>query len=159
MTSSVEPRATGLPRALGHLRVAIDAIYAQTSRELGLTAQQAELLCAAMRPASVGEIARVLRSERTNVTRLVDRAASRGLVRRRRGDIDGRVIVIELHPAGQRLAEQFIAALESRASALLADWPHQRQEAVAITLHELAEALDQGADAVDAPAQQAHRRA
>jgi DNA-binding MarR family transcriptional regulator len=144
--ASVEPHVTALPRALGRLRVAMDAIYTQTSRELGLTAQQAELLCAALRPAAVGDIARVLRCDRTNVTRLVDRAAGRGLVRRRRGDTDGRVTVIELNPEGRRLAEQFIANLESRASSLLAHWPRERQEATAATLHALAEALDRDAD-------------
>lgn len=144
--SSPGSPASELPQALGRLRVALDAIYLQVSRDLNLTSQQAELLCAALRPSPVGDIARALRCDRTNVTRLVDRAAGRGLVRRRRGDTDGRVVVVELNPAGRRLAEQFIATLESRALTLLADWPRERQQATAVTLHALADALDRDDD-------------
>src|SRR5215204_2826258 len=42
-----------LPQALGRLRVALQDAFLQASRTLGLTAQQAELLCAAMAPAAV----------------------------------------------------------------------------------------------------------
>ncbi|MGH2831474.1 MAG: hypothetical protein ACRDK2_01760, partial [Solirubrobacteraceae bacterium] len=60
-----------VPQALGRLRVAMDAAYVQASRELGLTPQQAELLCAALRPDALGDLARALRREHSNVSRLV----------------------------------------------------------------------------------------
>src|SRR6266508_3597211 len=53
--------AETVPQALGRLRVALEDAFLQTSRTLGLTAQQAELLCAAMAPAAVGELAQALR--------------------------------------------------------------------------------------------------
>ena len=83
-----------VPRALGRLRVALDAAYTDASREMGLTAQQAELLCAALRPTAIGDLAEVLRCDRSNVSRLVDRAASRGLVRRCGEQADLRVTFI-----------------------------------------------------------------
>jgi hypothetical protein len=55
-----------LPQALGRLRVALEDAFQRASRELGLTAQQAELLCAAMRPAAVGDLAHTLRCDRSN---------------------------------------------------------------------------------------------
>ncbi len=136
------PPPTTVPRALGRLRVALDDAYTRASRELGLTAQQAELLCAALHPGAVGDIAQTLRCDRSNVSRLVDRAARRGLVRRREGDEDARVSVIELSPAGERLARTFIAALESQLKGLLAEWPEERQQTTVEALNEIADALD-----------------
>ena len=138
-----EAELGSVPRALGRLRVALDAAYTQASREMGLTAQQTELLCAAMRPTAIGDLAEVLRCDRSNVSRLVDRAASRGLVRRRAEEADGRVTVIELTANGQRLAERFIETLESQLQPLLTGWSSKRQRAAIETLTTLADALDQ----------------
>jgi DNA-binding MarR family transcriptional regulator len=143
-----------VPQALGRLRVAMDATYTQASRELGLTAQQAELLCAAMRPAAIGDLAEVLRCDRSNVSRLVDRAASRGLLYRRGGEADGRVTVIELTADGQRLAERFIKTLESQLQPLLAGWSSKREHAAIETLTTLADALER----TTAPPARATRR-
>jgi DNA-binding MarR family transcriptional regulator len=143
-------------RALGRLRVALDATYTQASRELGLTPQQTELLCAAMRPTAIGDLAEVLRCDRSNVSRLVDRAASRGLVRRRGEQADGRVTVIELTADGQRLAERFIKTLESQLRPLLAGWSSKRQHAAVETLTTLADALEQP---TAAPTHSTRRRA
>jgi DNA-binding MarR family transcriptional regulator len=132
-----------VPRALGHLRIALDDAYLRASRELGLTAQQAELLCAALRPIAVGDLARVLRCDRSNVSRLVDRAAQHDLLRRRGGEDDGRVTIIELSPRGRRLAEEFIARLQSMTQALVGGWTDEREEAAVGILTELAQALDE----------------
>jgi len=147
-----EPRT--VPQALGRLRVALDDTYTRTSRALGLTAQQAELLCAAMRPAAIGDLADLLRCDRSNVSRLVDRAASRGLLHRRGEEADGRVTVIELTAEGQRLAERFIKTLESQLQPLLAGWSGKRQHAAIETLTTLADALED----TTAPATPATRR-
>lgn len=144
-------RPETVPRALGRLRVALEDAYTRASRELGLTAQQAELLCAALRPAAVGDIARVLRCDRSNVTRLVDRAAKRGLVRRAEDEEDARVSVIELSPAGEQLAHRFIAALEAQLEGLLAEWPPERRESTVATLNEIADALDSSRPSVREP--------
>lgn len=136
------PPAISVPQALGRLRVAMDAAYEQSSRELGLTLPQAELLCAAMRPDALGDLARVLRRDHSNVSRLVDRAAKRGFLYRRGGETDGRVSVIELTPEGRRLAEQFIATLQSKTEPLLSSWSVKRQREAAETLAALAQELE-----------------
>ncbi|MEP7064218.1 MAG: MarR family transcriptional regulator [Betaproteobacteria bacterium] len=122
--------------------MALDDAYLRASRALGLSAQQAELLCAALRPAGIGDMARVLRCDRSNVTRLVDRASKRGLMRRRPDEADGRATVIELTAKGRRLAERFIALLEAQTQDLVARWSATRQRAMIQVLNEVADALD-----------------
>lgn len=133
----------GVPRALGRLRVALDDAYTLASRELGLTAQQAELLCAALRPLAVGDLAQALRCDRSNVSRLVDRAAKHGLLQRRRDDEDGRVTIIELSPRGRSMAEAFIARLETMTQAVVAGWTKERERAAIEILNVLSGALDE----------------
>jgi DNA-binding MarR family transcriptional regulator len=140
-----------LPQALGRLRVALDDAFQRASRELGLTAQQAELLCAALRPAAVGDLAHALRCDRSNVSRLVERAAARGLVKRRAGELDGRVTVVELTPEGERLARRFIAALEAQTRTLRAAWPATRQQTAVELLNEMADTLDAAGEQAPRP--------
>ena len=140
MDHTAPPRT--LPQALGRLRVALDDAFQRASRDLGLTAQQAELLCAAMSPAAIGDLAYALRCDRSNVSRLVDRAAGRGLLTRRAGDRDGRVSLVELTPDGQRLARRFIAALEAQTKTLRAGWPAGRERSAVEVVDEIADALD-----------------
>lgn len=131
-----------LPAALGRLRVALDDAYARSSDRLGLTPQQAELLCAAVEPASIKELAERLRCDRSNVTRLVDRAAAHGYAVRRGEEQDGRVTMVELTASGDQIARRFIADLAAQTEALRESWPVAREaEAVAI-LHEIAGSLD-----------------
>ena len=134
-----------LPRALGRLRVVLDDAFQRASRDLGLTAQQAEFLCAALRPAAVGDLARALRCDRSNVSRLADRAARRGLVKRGEDEADGRVTIVELTADGERLARRFIAALEAQTRALRAGWPATREQTAVELLNEIADALDAAA--------------
>jgi DNA-binding MarR family transcriptional regulator len=131
-----------VPQALGRLRVALDDAYQRASRRHGLTPQQAELLCAALRPTPVGSLAQTLRCDQSNVTRLVDRASRRGLIRRRSDREDGRVTLIELSAKGRKAAEGFIATLESQLSELLTGWPDEREHDVVDALNEIATALD-----------------
>lgn len=137
-----ELAADDVPRALGHLRVALNDSYVRVGRELGLTAAQAELLCAAIRPTAVGGLATTLRCDRTNVTHLVDRAVERGWVERRSNDRDRRVSMITLTPAGHRLARRFIARLEGQLEPLLATWPLTRKRDAAAMMREIAGELD-----------------
>lgn len=130
----------GVPQALGRLRVALDDAYERASHALGLSVQQAELLCEAMRPAAVGDLARTLRCDRSNVSRLVDRAMAHDLVRRVPGR-DRRVSMIELTPTGQRLAGLFIAGLEAQTAALRASWSARRQQQAVALLDEISDAL------------------
>ena len=131
-----------VPLALGRLRVALEDSYLRASRAHGLTAPQAELLCAAMQPAAVGRLAHHLRCDRTNVTHLVDRAVQRGWIERRTDERDRRSSVIALTPEGDQLARQFIRTLEDQLEALLERWPARRQRDAAAMLHEIADELD-----------------
>jgi len=138
-----KPAAT-LPPALGRLRVALDDAYVKASRELGLTGQQAELICAAISPAAIGDLAEQLRCDRSNVSRLVERASAQGLLKRRVGDKDGRVTVVELTPKGERLAGRFLAALEALTRDLRAGWPRDRERLAVEIVNEISDALDKG---------------
>ena len=131
-----------MPQALGRLRVSLEDAFARASHDLGLTEQQAELLCAAMQPAAVGDLARALRCDRSNVSRLLDRAAARGLVTRRGDDEDGRVTVVELTPEGETLARRFLAGLESQTSALKGRWSGQRRRLAIGLMNELSDTLN-----------------
>jgi DNA-binding MarR family transcriptional regulator len=101
-------------------------------------------VCAAMRPVAVGDLARVLRCDRSNVSRLVDRAATRGLLARRTDRDDGRVTLIELTPEGQQLARRFITALERQTEELRAGWSPARERTAVNLLDAIADALDGG---------------
>lgn len=131
-----------VPKALGRIRVALDDAYLRASRELGLTPQQAELLCAAMTPTAVGELAKSLRCDRSNISRLVDRASLRGWVKRNGGEDDGRVSVIELTADGARVARRFLSNLESKTADLVTGWPAGRQQLAVELLDEISDALD-----------------
>jgi DNA-binding MarR family transcriptional regulator len=131
-----------VPQALGRLRVALNDAFARASVEHGLTAPYAELLCAAMAPAGVGQLAEHLGCDRTNVTRLVERAGERGWLSRGTDDSDRRRAVIELTPEGERLARAFIRSLEAQLTELLIRWDAgQRQTAVHLVT-EIAEQLE-----------------
>jgi DNA-binding MarR family transcriptional regulator len=140
-----------LPQALGRLRVVLGDAYVRTSRDLGLTAPQARLLCAALSPAAVGELAGTLQCDHSNVTRLVDRAAKRGLVHRRGRMSDSRVTMIGLTPKGRRLAERFIDRLEAQTRELREAWPDSRQQSASALLTEISDALDRRTRRGDVP--------
>ncbi len=133
-----------IARGLVRLMMAVDDAYTEASRDVGLTAQQAQLLCAAQRPAPVGDIACFLGCDRSNVSHLVDRISSRGLLQRRAAETDGRVKLVELSPDGQDAVQRFIETLGSRFDELLANWPPERKEEARETLHQLAAALERG---------------
>lgn len=141
--------APALPHALGRLRVALEDSFHRASRELGMSASQAKLLCAALRPAAVGDVARALGCDRSNVSRLVDRAATRGLIRRGTVEADGRVSLVELTTEGEQMARRFLVALESQTEKLRGDWSDQRQRRAVALLSQLADVLEQGAPVHD----------
>lgn len=133
-----------IAQGMVRLMIAVDEAYTQASRELGLTAQQAQLLCAAIEPAAVGDLAEVLHCDRSNVSRLVERAADRGLVARHRGaGEDRRVTTVELTAEGRRHVQEFIDILNARLEPLFADWSTARQRAAAELLDALAETLEE----------------
>lgn len=140
-----------VPRALGYLRVALDDAYTRASREVGLSPVYAELLCAAMAPASVSLLAQGLRCDRTNVTRLVDRASAQGWVERAVDPSDRRRSMITLTPEGQRVARRFISTLESQLADLLATWDEDRKRDAVADITAIARELDRVSPAETQP--------
>ena len=104
-----------------------------------------------MRPTAVGDLAQVLRCDRSNVSRLVDRASSRGLLERRVGDRDRRVSLVQLTDEGYELARRFIATLEDQLADLLDSWSQQRERNAVRLMNEIAEMLDSASAAADDP--------
>ena len=76
--------------------------------ELELSPVQIQVLyvLAPDRPLAMGELARTLACDRSNVTGLIDRLESRRLVERRPAPGDRRVKVLALTPQGARLRAQ-----------------------------------------------------
>jgi MarR family transcriptional regulator, organic hydroperoxide resistance regulator len=66
------------------------------------------------RPLPMGRLARTLACDASNVTGLVDRLESRGLVRRRPSSGDRRVKVIDLTAEGLRLRAQLLQRMAER---------------------------------------------
>jgi DNA-binding MarR family transcriptional regulator len=135
-------RSLTLPRALGRLRVALEGAYLRASEEVGLSPVYAELLCAAMTSAPVGRLARDLRCDRTNITRLVDRAVARGWVERSTDESDKRRSLVGLTADGEQLARRFIATLEGQLADLLGYWEEDRKQEAIADITAIAEALE-----------------
>ena len=77
-------------------------LHAETSRPLGLTPQQAHLLCVLLGgPLGMTELSRILSIERSSLTSMVDRLERRDLVIRTANPADRRASHIELTPAGR----------------------------------------------------------
>jgi DNA-binding MarR family transcriptional regulator len=140
-----------VPRALGHLRVALEDAYGRASSEVGLTPVYAELLCAAMAPASISRLAEGLRCDRTNVTRLVDRATVQGWVERAVDQSDRRRSLVTLTPKGERVARRFILTLESQLTDLLATWGEGRKRRAVADITAIAAELDRSASVTGSP--------
>lgn len=120
---------SGLSRSLVQLHQEIQRIYTQTSRQLGLTPQQAQLLCEAQtKTPTLSEIAVELACDKANVTGLVDRLTSRGLIERVSDDHDGRVIRVCPTEEGTQFVAQLQEILESRLSGIAA--PHRTNDVV-----------------------------
>jgi DNA-binding MarR family transcriptional regulator len=155
-----EGQATNLGQGLIRLAVAVDAAYTRASRELELTSQQAQLLCAVgldadedgspvatSRPTPIRAIAAHLHCDQSNASHLVDRAVKRGLLTRRRGaDRDGRVTLVELTKQGERQLDRFLSILlQERIEPLFSGWPPARQAAALEILNSLTNTLENAA--------------
>ncbi len=70
------------------------------------------------RPLPMGQLAQTLACDASNVTGLVDRLESRGLLRRRPADGDRRVKVLVLTPTGSRLRALLLERMTAPPAAL-----------------------------------------
>jgi DNA-binding MarR family transcriptional regulator len=80
-------------------------------REVGLNSAQREVLEVVCQhgPLTLAELGRLLVCEVGSPSRLVDGLVRRGLIDRRRGSGDKRVVILSLTPAGQKALEMALA--------------------------------------------------
>src|SRR5262245_13172622 len=84
------------------------------------------------RPLPMRSLADTLRCDASNVTGLVDRLESRGLIRREASATDRRVKVLQLTPAGARLRAQLLRRMTGRSVPLSRLTLQQQRALVAI---------------------------
>ncbi|WP_037065310.1 MarR family winged helix-turn-helix transcriptional regulator [Pseudonocardia acaciae] len=102
-----QPERIGLAAALVRLSHVVLHLYGEVSRELGLTPQQAQLLCQLIAgPVGMADLGRALHLGKSGVTGLVDRLERRALVARATDPRDRRAFRITLTPEGARLADE-----------------------------------------------------
>lgn len=98
----------GIVTALVRSSFLVNAVYAQASREHGLTPQQGQLLCVLMaQPYGMGELSTMLGLAKSSLSGLVDRTENNGLVRREADPRDSRGVRVALTPQGSRLVDRF----------------------------------------------------
>ncbi|MFI1584224.1 MarR family winged helix-turn-helix transcriptional regulator [Embleya sp. NPDC020630] len=100
----------GVVTALVRSAFLVNAVYAESSRDHGLTPQQGQLLCVLMpQPYGMRELGEMLGLAKSSLTGLVDRTVQRDLVRREPDPGDRRAVRIALTEQGAELAEEFYA--------------------------------------------------
>ncbi|HEY3611593.1 MAG TPA: MarR family transcriptional regulator [Pseudonocardiaceae bacterium] len=111
----------GVVAALVRSAFLVNAVYAESGREHGLTPQQGQLLCVLMpRPYGMGELGAMLGLAKSSLTGLVDRTERNGLVRREPDPRDTRAVRVALTPRGSGLAVEFYDETCRRVEKLLA---------------------------------------
>ncbi|GAA1670821.1 MarR family transcriptional regulator [Fodinicola feengrottensis] len=100
----------GMVAALVRSSFLVNAVYAESGREHGLTPQQGQLLCVLMaQPYGMTELGSMLGLAKSSLTGLVDRTERNGFVRRESDPKDTRAVRVALTRKGSRLAEEFYA--------------------------------------------------
>ncbi|KLL12016.1 MarR family transcriptional regulator [Protofrankia sp. BMG5.30] len=100
----------GIATALVRSSFLVNAVYAESSREHGLTPQQGQLLCVLMaQPYGMGELGAILGLAKSSLTGLVDRTERNGLVQREPNPQDSRAVRVGLTSQGGRLVREFYA--------------------------------------------------
>lgn len=98
----------GVVAALVRSTFLVNAVYAQSGQEHGLTPQQGQLLCVLMsQPYGMSELSAMLGLAKSSLTGLVDRTVRNGLVRREPDPRDSRAVRVALTRQGSKLAEEF----------------------------------------------------
>jgi DNA-binding MarR family transcriptional regulator len=125
----------GVVAALVRSAFLVNAVYAESGREHGLTPQQGQLLCVLMaQPYGMSDLGAVLGLAKSSLTGLVDRTERNGLVRREPDPPDTRAVRVALTPHGRRLAEEFYAETCRRVDKLAAGLGAADREALASLL-------------------------
>lgn len=129
-----------LAGSLVKLYFALDQAYERASREVGVSPQQAQVLCAAgYSSPALGELAETLHCDKTNVTGLVDRVEKLGLVSRVPDTQDRRVTRVTLTEDGRAAMYRFHDELNRRLSSIDPD-----RELTPEKLSQLADLIEPG---------------
>ncbi|WP_345606128.1 MarR family winged helix-turn-helix transcriptional regulator [Pseudonocardia adelaidensis] len=125
----------GVVGALVRSAFLVNAVYAESAREYGITPQQGQLLCVLMaKPYGMGELGATLRLAKSSLTGLVDRSERNGLVRREPDPQDMRAVRVALTTEGARLAEEFYVETCRRVADLAGDLSTEERGALASLL-------------------------
>jgi DNA-binding MarR family transcriptional regulator len=131
-----------LAEGLIALGLAVERLRVGICRELDLTPQQVQLVCALGHgPRTSGGLAALLACDKTNITGLVDRLEPRGLVHRVRDDDDRRVVNIALTADGHTVVDQFRQRAAATFGAGFAAWSATQQRELAQATHRAVQAL------------------
>ncbi|MFD0021958.1 MarR family winged helix-turn-helix transcriptional regulator [Streptomyces sp. NPDC058382] len=128
----------GYVTALVRSSFLVNAVYAESGREHGITAQQGQLLCVLMvQPYGMRELGSMLGLAKSSLTGLVDRSVQRGLVRREADPEDGRAVRVALTAKGEELSEAFYAETCRRVETLSTGLDDTERELLARVLGRL----------------------
>ncbi|WP_327093027.1 MarR family transcriptional regulator [Nonomuraea sp. NBC_01738] len=113
----------------------VNAVYAESARERGITQQQGQLLCVLMaQPYGMSELGAVLGLAKSSLTGLVDRTERNGLVQRTSDPQDSRAVRVSLTRRGAALAEEFYGETCRRVEALTSGFAPEERDALAVLL-------------------------
>ena len=128
----------GVVTALVRGAFLVNAVYAESGREHGLTPQQGQLLCVLMtQPYGMGELGAMLGLAKSSLTGLVDRTERNGLVRREADPHDMRAVRVALTPKGRRLADEFYDETCRRIEKLPAGLSAAQRDTLAVLLGQI----------------------
>ncbi|RKS74324.1 DNA-binding MarR family transcriptional regulator [Actinomadura pelletieri DSM 43383] len=129
---------SGVVGALVQAAFLVNAVYAESARNHGLTSQQGVLLCVLMaRPRGMSELGTMLGLAKSSLTGLVDRTERNGLVRREPDPEDLRAVRVALTPEGRALIDAFYPETCRRVEKLAAGLSRAERDALAGALGRL----------------------
>ncbi|WP_031160396.1 MarR family winged helix-turn-helix transcriptional regulator [Streptosporangium roseum] len=125
----------GAVAALVRSTFLVNAVYADSAREYGLTQQQGQLLCVLMaQPYGMSELGAMLGLAKSSLTGLVDRSERNGLVQRTPDPHDSRAVRVALTGRGAKLAEEFYTETCRRIEDLTSDFAQAERDTLAALL-------------------------
>ena len=89
----------------------------------------------------MGELARITQMDPAAAGRQVRQLEEEGLVSRTKGEDDGRVVVVTVTPRGAAVRQRLSTVGEDHMSDVLADWPPEDREHLALLLPKFVEGL------------------
>jgi len=130
----------GVVGALVRSAFLVNAVYAESAREYGITPQQGQLLCVLMaKPYGMGELGATLRLAKSSLTGLIDRSERSGLVRREPDPNDMRAVRVALTEEGARIADEFYEETCRRVDGLPEGLSTEERDALASLLGRVVE--------------------